>query len=347
MALATNTIPAGWKPASSGCQDRGDNWVWADSVWGMAVLGSPDQTSSCYPPDFTPTLGHLYTASSCPNGFTPACTTNYYSSSWSTLCCPRATGDSPYSCEYRSFWSWTAACVTAMYPYSTELTATATYFRNPAQPTGAAPAPTGDSPPASGTWTTSNFTSTYTTTLLSTRELFLWTTTYDEGQRLWALGVAISPPDSTSGVSTINGGQSSSSTTTGPSTSTSTSSPSGGGLSAGAAAGIAIAALLAAILIALGTWLLYRRGIIRKQRPDASGGGGGGTGPAGAGAGGHAQRPPASPAEQKLGPNELAGEQQARWWWRRPDEYVPQRSPVEVHDTDSSRYGVGGPHELP
>lgn len=90
MALTSATIPPGWSPAAS-CQNISDIWIWTDTNFGMGILGPPDQSSSCNPPDFTPTLGQLYTAEKCPDGFTPACTTNYYSNSWSTLCCP--TGD--------------------------------------------------------------------------------------------------------------------------------------------------------------------------------------------------------------------------------------------------------------
>lgn len=122
--------------------------------------------------------------------------------------------------------------------------------------------------------------------------------------------------------------------TSGVSASSSTSSPSATGssdsytpgLSAGAAAGIAIGALLAVILIALGTWLLYRRRV--KKRRD-----GGISEPAGE------QRPPGEEQKPEV--------EQAQW---RSGEYMPQRSPVEVHNTDFRRYELDDPHrcaELP
>lgn len=81
------TIPSGWTTASS-CMTSGDVWHWDDGATDVDVLGPPAETATCYPPDYTPTLGFAYAADSCPDGFTAACATDYYSTSRSTVCCP-------------------------------------------------------------------------------------------------------------------------------------------------------------------------------------------------------------------------------------------------------------------
>ncbi|KAG8169687.1 hypothetical protein KVR01_000432 [Diaporthe batatas] len=92
--------------------------------------------------------------------------------------------DASYKCDYQSFWSWTAACVTSISSYSTIRTVTLTKF--------------GDSVPSTdATFTASSlyvlYGSSTVLTRLTTTGIFSYVTTYMPNRSMWAFGVPISP----------------------------------------------------------------------------------------------------------------------------------------------------------
>lgn len=95
--------------------------------------------------------------------------------------------DQYYTCNYKSFWSWTAACATSIPPYMNYITMTYTSFGNSARSTD-------------GTFVASGYSvlfgSSTISTDLTTTGTFSYVYTYVPLQYIYALGVPISPPAS-------------------------------------------------------------------------------------------------------------------------------------------------------